>query len=99
VSWKLQPHTALPLLLLALLLCEILITEAGTNRKTLVGIFDQLIIQRFPAHQRMAIYARLTDGQGIYKFKLEFVDIGQDRLLSEFEADPIQILDRLRQLR
>jgi hypothetical protein len=79
-----------------LLLCEILITEAGTNRKTLVGIFDQLIVQRFPAHQRMAIYARLTDGQGLYRFKLDFVDVGHDRLLGEFESEPIEIPDRLR---
>jgi hypothetical protein len=83
--------------LLAMLLCESVITDAETQRKTLVGIFDRVIARSLSESLWMAVYARFTDAQGVYKFRLECVDVGRDRPVGWYESHPFEILDRLQQ--
>jgi hypothetical protein len=50
----------------AILICEKVIEEVGTRKKTLVGIFDNVQAQALPIGLPLGIYARLADGEGEY---------------------------------
>jgi len=65
-----RPHV------LAFLLCDQVIREAGTGKWSAIGIFDQIVVEnRFPAvHGSLGIYCRLTDAEGDYDLE---VNIGR----------------------
>lgn len=49
----------------ALMICDQVITEAGTNKKTLIGVFNNLRANEFPCrHPKMCIFVSLTGGHG-----------------------------------
>ena len=53
---------------IALIICDRVIIDAKTNEKTLVGIFNQINAQRFPAvHPRLSIFVSVTGGRGNVK--------------------------------
>ncbi|MGH8058412.1 MAG: DUF6941 family protein [Candidatus Entotheonellia bacterium] len=79
----------------AMLICDSAIIEQGTNKKSLIGIFDQLTAQNFPSSQRMAIYIRLADAQGFYVFRIDIVDVERDRMLGNVTTDQVEIRDPL----
>jgi len=78
---------------LATLLCDWIIVEQGTAKKTLVGLFDILTVAAFPTVQSMGFYARLTDLEGHYHFDVRVVRLAgeEEELLggaqAEFRAD------------
>ena len=58
----------------AMLVCDYVITERGTNKKSLIGVFENIGAGTFPCtHFAMSIYIKLTDAQGAYQFRLELV--------------------------
>jgi hypothetical protein len=69
---------------LAILLCDTIIIEQGTGKKTLVGLFEALNAGGFPTVQRIGFYARLTDLEGKYRFSVRVVRI--DGQKEEFVA-------------
>jgi hypothetical protein len=85
---------------LATLLCDWIIVEQGTAKKTLVGLFDSLNSSSFPTLRPIGFYARLTDLEGHYHFTLRIVrlDGEKEELMAgaEFEYkadDPLGILE------
>ncbi len=49
----------------ALIICDRVITDAQTNEKTLVSIFNRINARKFPClHPRLAIYTAMTNGNG-----------------------------------
>ena len=78
----------------AMLICDKVITEVGTNKKSLIGIFENVNAYKFPCiHHFMSIYVKLTDARGLYRFSLELVDledgsvIGKGEMPKEIEID------------
>ena len=60
----------------AILICDQVIHELGTNKKSLIGIFEEIHLPKFPAnYPRIAVYVNLTDAHGEYVLEM--------RLLSE----------------
>jgi len=81
----------------ALLLCEEIIVDERSKKKTLVGIFDNINVEKFPyVHLRLMIYVRVMDAQGEYRFRIDYVQVKTDQLLGRSEIPPITIQDRLR---
>ena len=67
-----------------MLLCDQIITEMGTNKKSLIGVFDNFYSLEFPAlMQRLAVYAKFADAVGEYLFKLRIVRLRDEFLLAE----------------
>jgi len=64
---------------LAILLCDWIIIEQGTEKKTLVGVFENLKSTGFPVVRPMGFYARLTDLEGHYHFTLRIVRLNGDK--------------------
>lgn len=67
--------------MVAMLVCDQAIREMGTNKITLVGIFDRISSSVFPFEwvRGASVYARLTDAQGIYNMRIELVRLEDDQ--------------------
>jgi hypothetical protein len=93
VSQSTAPHPSLN----AMLVCDRAIRDPATRKVTLVGIFDRIGIPSLPADYAsgMSIYARLTDAQGRYRFRLELVRLNDDHTIGRGEMEAT-IEDRLR---
>lgn len=63
---------------LALLICDQVISDRLTGKQSLIGMFSAIRALRFPAtHPQLCIYAALTDGRGKTPLTLRIVD-GED---------------------
>lgn len=81
---------------LAALLCDMIITDAATSKKTLVGIFDSFNLPGLPAQVGgFSLYARLTDAEGKYTFRVRFVRLEDDKVLAEATTNEIEATERL----
>jgi hypothetical protein len=70
----------------AMLICDYVITERGTNKKSLIGVFENIGAATFPCtHFAMSVYIKLTDAQGGYNFRLELVDLQSDVMIGKSE--------------
>jgi len=68
----------------AMLLCDQIINEAGTNKKSLIGVFDYFFSLAFPTIiQRFAVYVKMADAVGDYLFKLRVVKLKDEALIAE----------------
>ncbi len=80
---------------LAALLCDNIITDSQTGKKTLVGLFDNVFAQTFPAAHQLGIYLKIVDAEGSYLFRLDYVHIGGDQVLERREIGELMVRDRL----
>ena len=70
----------------AMLICDYVITERGTNKKSLIGVFENIGAATFPCtHFALSVYIKLTDAQGGYHFRLELVDLQSDVMIGKSE--------------
>jgi hypothetical protein len=64
---------------LGLLLCEQVIRDSETGRRTFVGAFDSLTADEFPfVSPPLTVYAALTNGQGRIRLELRVTDIDDE---------------------
>ena len=83
---------------LAMLVCDQVIAEQGTGKKSLIGIFDNVNGQAFPAQVRLAVYAKLADAEGDYTFRLTLVNLKNETHLIDMNikatvADPLSAVE------
>ena len=72
----------------AMLVCDQIVAEQGTNKKSLIGIFEIVGALRFPtAIPRLSVYVRLVDAFGKYQFKLRVVKLKDETLLSDVDIE------------
>ena len=80
----------------AFLLCDYVLHEAGTNKKSLIGIFEQVNSPRLPfRHARMSVYANIADAHGTYEMTLRLVRLRDGKVLLEAKGMRIQVADPL----
>jgi len=71
----------------AFLVCDRIITEAGTNKKTLVGVFTILRARAFPTqHRQVALYYKGMLESGKHEFNIDLVRRGEENTLSSVEG-------------
>lgn len=76
----------------AFLVCDQILQDAQTGKKSLIGVFHELRAERFPAvHPLLWIYANLTDAHGRYSFQIRLVDVERGEVLGRGEPPPIDI--------
>lgn len=84
---------------LSLLMCDTIIEDKHTGKKTLVGLFDRVHARRFPCvHPFMCVFVSLTGARGC--FPCEVICRHQDSHTVAFSAkgevsmrDPRQVVD------
>ncbi|MFH1706544.1 MAG: hypothetical protein ABIF71_01300 [Planctomycetota bacterium] len=60
---------------LAMVLCDGIIIDKRTEKKSLIGIFSNMVAGKFPFRaQHFSIYIALTDGHGQYEGRLVCTD-------------------------
>lgn len=81
----------------AMLICDYVITERGTNKKSLIGVFENIGAMTFPCtHHSLSVYIKLTEAQGQNRFRLELIDLQTDTVIGKSEMpDAIQIANPL----
>jgi hypothetical protein len=74
----------------ALLVCESVIQDAETRKKTLVGIFDKISSPGAPVVlSGVGLYAKLVEGNGQYAFRVRLMntkDLDEASPLANFEV-------------
>ncbi len=64
----------IPPLGVALMICDQVISEAGTNKKSLIGVFNNISARQFPCrHNRLCIFVTITGGHGTAKTEVRCV--------------------------
>lgn len=84
----------------AILVCERIITESGTNKKTLIGVFDAVglpVSQEGPPPAILGVhlFARLYDAAGRYSFRVDFVQADTERRIGQAWTEPVELEDPL----
>jgi len=90
------PH---PPEVLAMILCDQIITDLQTNKKSLIGLFDQVETASLPCvlHE-LHVYLSMTDGHGRLAMTLNCVgdDDGDELFRGTVEvefSDPLQVVE------
>ncbi len=80
----------------AMLICDSIITEVGTGKKSLIGIFDNITTLKFPfRHYKLSVYVKFTNAEGKYNFNLELIDLENNAKIGEGTVPELNITDRL----
>ena len=57
---------------LALIICDTVIDDRETHKKTLVGTFDTIGVSKVPSlHHQLHVFVSLANGNGVYQTRLE----------------------------
>ena len=76
----------------AFLVCDQVIHDAQTGKRSLVGVFHELRADRFPAiHPTLWIYANLTNARGKYTIEIQMVDVDRNNVLGKGTPPEIEI--------
>jgi len=80
----------------AFLVCDQVIEDSLTKKKSLIGIFTHLQAASFPfQHQHMGLYFCLTDAEGLYHFDIDLIYLNTEQLVCKATLPNIEIGDRL----
>lgn len=80
----------------AMLICDMVIRDSATGEHSLIGVFDRILASSLPARPpSLAVYAKITDAQGRYVFRLELVDLNKGQTIGEGKTPEIEIPDRM----
>jgi len=79
----------------AMLICDTTLRDQGTNKVSLIGIFDNVFASRFPArHGLLTVYANLTDAQGAYQMRLDLIRLRDLVVIGQGQLD-VTLEDRV----
>jgi hypothetical protein len=94
-----RPVVAQPPEVLAMILCDLVITDAESHKKSLIGLFDRVEATVMPCvvHE-LNVYLCLTDGHGLVPVAVACVmgDEGEELFRGQADvefADPLQVVE------
>lgn len=80
----------------AMLLCDSIITEVGTGKKSLIGIFEDINAAQYPfEHHRLSVYLKFTSAQGKYVFRLELIDLKDNLVIGKANTPELDVPNKL----
>ncbi|MHC4390075.1 MAG: DUF6941 family protein [Planctomycetota bacterium] len=80
----------------AILICDMVIKEAQSNKHSAIGIFTDVFASQFPMTlHALAVYANLTDALGMYSLSVELRDLSRDKVLGRVQGLKFQSRDKL----
>ena len=80
----------------AFLVCDTIIIDSLTGKKSIIGAFTHLWAQKFPCqHPQVGVYFSLTDAEGKYDFEIQLFYLDQDQLVGKGSLPSIEIPNRL----
>lgn len=80
----------------AFLVCDQVIEDSLTKKKSLIGLFTHLQAVAFPfQHHQMGLYFCLTDAEGTYQVEIDLVYLNTEQVVCRAALPTITIPDRL----
>jgi hypothetical protein len=80
----------------AFLVCDYVIHEQETNKKSCIGIFHQIHGRKFPCrHGQLSIYGNITEAEGSYVFELLLVNLADGKVIGTGQTPKLDVPDRL----
>ncbi len=80
----------------AFLVCDAIIEDSLTRKKSLIGIFTHLQGSVFPLqHGQLCLYFCITDAEGEYQFDLTLVYLNTEQVVARARLPPVEIPERL----
>ena len=72
----------------AIVICDLIIDDKLTNKKSLIGIFNQIGTQNFPyRHPQIGVFVSVTEGRGECTARLRIVHNENDRVVAEVNGN------------
>lgn len=71
----------------AMLVCDQVIVEQGTGKKSLIGIFENINSPVFPTAIKLGVYAKLVDAEGDYAVLIRLVNLKDESRLADIRAE------------
>ncbi len=82
-----------PPVLLAILVCDTVIDDRRTNKKSLIGLFDRITAAALPVqHPALHLFVSLTNGRGMCDGHVRVVKSDTDEVVTEMNG-PIEFPD------
>lgn len=84
---------------LAMVICDQVIEDKGSGKKTLIGLFNNIQTGLLPCtHPHMNVYVALTDGHGEYQIALRCLNLDDETQIMEMKGpirfdNPRQIME------
>ena len=73
---------------LAMIICDDVIDDKRTRKKSLIGMFDRIMAATLPTrHPKLHVFFSLTNGRGKYKATLEHTYIPELKVLQEIHGE------------
>ena len=80
----------------AFLVCDTIIIDSLTGKKSIIGAFTHLWAKTFPCqHPQMGVYFCLNDAEGSYQFEIELVYLDKNQTVGKGAISQIDIKNRL----
>ncbi|MCS6288925.1 MAG: hypothetical protein H8K10_08120 [Nitrospira sp.] len=80
----------------AFLVCDCVIEDSLTKKKSLIGLFTHLQSVTFPfQHHQLGLYFCMTDAEGTYHVEIDLMFVNTDQLVCRASLPDIVIGDRL----
>lgn len=75
---------------IAFLICDQVIVDRDSNKKTIVGVFDRINVRQFPTmYAPLSLYARVIDAEGEYDVRIDYVKVADEAALARIEAKAV----------
>jgi len=74
-----------------MLICDQVIVEQATMKKSLIGVFENLNSPVIPAPARLSLYVKLLDADGRYDFLIRLVSLADEKEIVKTEARDVLI--------
>jgi hypothetical protein len=73
---------------MAIVICDQIIEDKLTGKKSLIGIFNQIATQNFPCrHPQVCVFVSLTEGRGQCAARLRIVHDESDHVVGEVNGN------------
>ena len=73
---------------MAIVICDQIIEDKLTGKKSLIGIFNQIATQNFPCrHPQVCVFVSLTEGRGQCAARLRIVHDESDHVVAEVNGN------------
>jgi len=81
----------------AMLVCDAIITEKGTNKHSLIGVFENINARKFPCvHSKLGVFINFTGCAGKWRFKLDLAEVDKDTPLASVSTQEMLYGDPLK---